>query len=90
MPQTFWLLAVEKNTFAIDEVLAELLELLWSRREAVRALGGTRGCSAGFVVNVTIHENRPEYCLSPATLTKLAFFGFELCIDIFDYGPAGR
>jgi hypothetical protein len=85
VPETFWLFTVEKNCFAIDEALANLLNNLWDRRQAVRDTGKLPGYSADFRVNITIYENRPEYCLLPDTLTKLAFFGFELCLDIFDY-----
>jgi hypothetical protein len=38
-----------------------------------------------FCTNVTILGDRPEYCLSPGTLARLAYFRIEYCIDIFDY-----
>lgn len=85
--ETFWQLSLKKEFFSIDEVLVELLNQLWNCREAARSIGHSPLCSACFVANITIYGNQPEYCLSPDTLTRLAFFGFELCLDIFDCSP---
>jgi hypothetical protein len=63
--------------------VSHLLERLWERKDAVREIGHAAECTGTFVLNIHIREDRPEYCFSPETLSRLAFFGFELCMDIF-------
>ncbi len=86
MPVTNWGITIEKRrVFSIDEALVELLNILWPQRAKILEFLSTHHLSATFCTNVTIYEGRPEYCLSPETLQRLAYFKTEYCLDIFDY-----
>lgn len=83
---TTWGISIErKNSYSIDEVLTELLDLIWPQREAIIEYLAQHSVSAIFAVNVTLWKERPEYCLGAETLRRLAHFGVEYCLDIFDY-----
>lgn len=86
VPVTNWGITLEKRRYySLDEALSELLDLLWPQREKVMEFIASHPVSAVFSANVTIHQDRPEYNLSPHTLQRLAYFKVEFCLDIFDY-----
>jgi len=86
LKKPYWCVERTKQpSYEIDSELSLLLDQLWSKRAAIVGLLKRRGYTAAFVVNVTIYKDRPLYCLSPATLQRLAFFGAEFALDIFDY-----
>jgi hypothetical protein len=87
LPESIWVFEVEKASFALDEVLGALLEQLWERRAIIRELAARPGTRGEFLVTVRIYENRPEYCFYPETIRRLGYFGFEVCLDIYDYTP---
>jgi hypothetical protein len=89
VPKTFWKLVQEEQSFSIDTVVSHLLDKLWECKEIVREIGHGATSTGTFVVNIHIEEDRPEYCLRAETLSRLAFFGFELCMDIFDSSAGG-
>jgi hypothetical protein len=86
-PESFWEFEVEKASFALDEVLGTLLEQLWERRAIIRELATRPATRAEFVLTIRIYENRPEYCFYPETIRRLGYFGFEVCLDIYDNTP---
>lgn len=86
-PESSWVFKVQRSSFDLDEVLGELLEIAWGRREIIRALTGHPGIEASFGASITIYENRPLYVLSPLTLKRLAYFDAEFGLDIYDYSP---
>jgi len=86
VPVTHWGITLEKRrSYSIEEPLSELLDLLWPQRERVVEFITSHPVSAAFSTNITINNDRPEYCLSPKTLQRLAYFKVEYCLDIFDY-----
>lgn len=86
VPETFWRLSLEgRRCYEIDEALAELLDLLWPKREAIRSFAKSTGAAVGFDTNVTILEDRPVYSLSPRSLSRMAYLGADYGLDIFDY-----
>ncbi len=83
---TTWGISIEKtNSYSIDEVLTELIDLIWPQREAIIEYLANHPVSAIFAVNATLYKERPEYCLGGETLRRLAYFGVDFCLDIFDY-----
>ena len=86
MRRPYWSFGFKKERGdAIDEELSRLLDLLWPRRREILALVERRTLTPSFSSSISIHENRPLYCLSPETLERLAHFRAEYCMDIFDY-----
>lgn len=86
VPVTHWGITLEKRiSYSIEEPLSELLDLLWPQRERVVEFITSHPVSAIICTNITINKDRPEYCLSPETLQRLAYFKVEYCLDIFDY-----
>jgi len=82
----YWCIERTKQpSYEIDSELSLLLDQLWPKKDAIVGLLKRTGYTAALVVNVTIYKDRPLYCLSPATLQRLAFFGVEFTLDIFDY-----
>lgn len=83
---THWTIKLEKRrVYTIDEPLTELLDILWPKRSKIMTFLLSQPFPATFGTNVTIYEDRPEYCLSPETIQRLAYFKSEYCLDIFDY-----
>jgi hypothetical protein len=73
VPVTNWGITIEKRrSYSIDEALTELLDILWPQRKKIMEFLSSNPVSAIFCTNVTINEERPEYCLLPETLQRLA------------------
>lgn len=85
VPETFWSYEHRAPADSIDDVLSSLLDRLEPCRDGISQLLRRTGIGAGFLINVTISEDRPLYCLSPLTLQRLAKYEVEVCLDIFDY-----
>jgi hypothetical protein len=91
VPVTSWTIKIEKlKSHSIDQPLAKLLSIVWPQRSQILRFIALGSVSAVFGTNVTIYEERPEYCLSPTTLRRLAYFKVEYCLDIFDYSNSGE
>lgn len=83
---SFWAIGFERErSDNIEEGLSRLLDLLLPKQREISEFLREGRQSAGFKTSVTIHEHRPLYCLGPDTLTRLASFGLEYCLDIYDY-----
>lgn len=81
-----WMVGVEKKPLDdTDDALREVLIEVWPARDSIKNFVRANGLRAWFACSVTISDERPVYRVSPETLQKLAYFGFELSLDIFDY-----
>jgi len=83
-PTTSWCVEVRRHAQSIDEVLAEVLDTIWPRRDAIKDLTQSASLRITFTVHVKVFAERPMYCLSPATVERIAHFEGEFCLDIFD------
>lgn len=83
--ENFWTIEVEGRFDSIDEAIVRLLDQLEPFRDQILNAVRVTSAEAGFLVSVSIDEERPLYCLSPATLRRLAGYSLEFCLDIFDY-----
>ena len=83
-PSTSWSIDIRRRAYSIDEVVKEVLDTLWSRRESIKDFTQSASLKITFNSNVKIFAERPLYCLSPATLERMAYFQAEFCLDIFD------
>jgi hypothetical protein len=91
VPETFWELGFrKKREDCIEGGLQKLLDSLWSRRASVSQ--GLQGpdVSGTFASNVTIRHIGASYCIGAETLERLAYFGIDYGIDIFDYRDSKR
>ena len=86
VPNTQWVLEIETTSKdSVSEALDELIAVLWPIRDRVRELAQSASSWTWFVSTVIIHEDRPLYDLQPATIEKLAYWGCEWNLDIYDY-----
>ncbi|SRR6266496_1337777 len=83
-PGTSWSIDVRHRAYSIDEVIAEVLDAVWPQRETIKEFTQSATLRITFNSNVKIFADRPLYCLSPATVEKIAYFQAEFCLDIFD------
>ncbi|SRR6266849_5432746 len=83
-PSTSWSLGVRRRAYSIDEVIEEVLDALWPRREAIKDFTQSASLKITFISHVKIFAERPQYCLSPATIERMAYFRAEFGLDIFD------
>lgn len=82
----FWSIDfVKQRSYSVDDELNRLIDVLWPRRREIVRFLKTTSNEAAFVTNVTIYHDRPRYELSPRTLQRLAYFGCEWGLDIFDF-----
>jgi len=79
-----WCLKVERQCYSIDDGLRDLLNQIWPHRDAIKRFLETHSPKITFTSHVKIFSERPLYCLSPATLERMAHFNAEFCLDIFD------
>lgn len=70
---------------SIDEEIARVIDILWPHQSKVLQFLSSTGLEAGFGNSVTIYEERPLYCLSASTIQRIAAFGVDYGLDIFDY-----
>lgn len=78
---------VETNKIRADDMdvaLGRLLESVWPAREAIRASVREWGLRAYFSCSVKFTRDRPAYRVSAGSLQRLAFFGYDLELDVFD------
>jgi len=81
-----WSYGVEKVAeFSTNTVVERVLAKVWPRRDEIAAFTLANDLSVCLCCNVTIHENRPVYDLSPDVMLKLATLNAEFSMDIFDY-----
>jgi len=81
-----WVLEIETTSKdSVSEALDELIEVLWPVRDRVREVAQSATSRTWFVSTVVIHKDRPSYDLQPATIEKLAYWGCEWSLDIYDY-----
>jgi hypothetical protein len=86
LPTTNWIIEVkDQRLYSTDDALIELFAIVWPSRERIQAFLHSSGLHASFGSIVTIHHERPLYELQPETLRKLAWFGCEYGMDIYDY-----
>ena len=86
IPNTNWLIKLEDRAlYSTDDGLAELFEIIWPARERIKSFLCLSGLKGEFASVVTMYEDRPLWQLKPATFTKLAWFGCEWTMDIFDH-----
>jgi hypothetical protein len=87
LANTEWRIGFDKRPlYSLDEAVREVLDVIWPARDRIRAfLSSSGGLEAILACSVNIQVDRPEYCVSPITMEKLAELHCELCLDIFDY-----
>jgi len=83
-PSNSWYIEVQRDAYSIDDVLKEVLDIVWPKREAIKVFTESASLRTTFVVDVKIYCERPEYSLSPATIERMAYFQAEFGLDIFD------
>ena len=86
LANTEWQIGLDKRPlYSLDEAVLEVLGLIWPARKRIRAFLFESNLNVTLVCSVSINADRPEYCLSPTTLGRLAVLHCEFCLDIFDY-----
>ena len=86
IPTINWIIEVkDRRLHSTDDALIELFTIVWPARERIQAFLLSSGLHGSFVSLVTIHHEKPLYELQPETLSKLAWFGCEYGIDIYDH-----
>ena len=86
LPDTAWILESKSESLrSTSEVMGLLLGRIWPERETIREFLAEKGLRADFTCTVKIWEDRPLYDLKPEILQKLAWFGLEYVLDIYDY-----
>jgi len=85
----YWHFGYEKlPSYSLSDCIDDLLERLWPHRESICKYmqdARDKDVKASFVATITMYHERPVYDLQPDVLRRLASFGFELTMDIFDY-----
>ncbi len=69
----------------LDAVVRHVLSLIWPARHRIMEFVSLRCLNAAFVASATINDERPLYRLSPESLRRLAFFGYDFGWEVFDY-----
>ena len=83
---SIWTVSFSKEpSYSTDEEISRLIDLLWPHRLKVREYLSSTGFEAGFGNSVTIYEDRPLYSLSSSTIQRIAVFGVDYGLDVFDY-----
>lgn len=86
LPDAAWSCGFEKSPlYSVDDALRELLSTVWPKRIPIKECAEEKGLQISVDCNITIHEDRPIYELSPETMSKLVWFGADFGMDIFDY-----
>ncbi|MGC1274229.1 MAG: DUF4279 domain-containing protein [Planctomycetaceae bacterium] len=86
IPSIVWSIGFTKQPFySTSDALEELFLKIWPARVRIRDFLAESGLEGLFTCNITISEDRPLYELTPSVIEKLAFFGCEFLMDIFDY-----
>jgi Domain of unknown function (DUF4279) len=83
-PTTSWCVEIKRHALSIDEVLREVIEVIWPRRDVILTFTKSASLKVTFTSHVKIYSERPEYCLSAVALERMAYFKAEFCLDIFD------
>lgn len=85
----YWTYGLRKlPLYSLSDALERLLDEVYVYREAIlNYLEERKGkdIRASFIATVTMHKDRPLFDLGPNVLQRLAAFGFEFSLDIFDY-----
>jgi hypothetical protein len=82
IPQTFWCIEVERNSYSMDEGIQAVLAQIWPHREKIlEYVKGRPSLEMG--VNTTIHmdEDRPVYEISLDSIKKLAELGCPFMLN---------
>ncbi len=86
LANTEWQIGFNKRPlYSVNEAVIEVLDLIWLARDRIRVFISESDLKAALVCSVTIQADRPEYCLSPVAMEKLAALNCEFCLDIYDY-----
>lgn len=82
VPETYWLIEVERNSYSMDEGIQEMLTQIWPHREKVLEYLKIRPrVEMGITVVIHIDEDRPVYEISPDSIRKMADLGCSFMID---------
>jgi hypothetical protein len=84
VPVTSWCVEVLRRSWSIDDVLQEVLDTVWPRRNVIRDFARSAGLKTTFTAHVKIFTDRPLYDLRPVTIERMGYFQAEFCLDIFD------
>lgn len=87
-PFTLWdFELIEPHSYSTDECMIRLIDVVWDARERIVSFLKNPGLEAGFYSSVRITDKRPVYELSAATVKRIAFFGADYGLDIYDMRP---
>jgi len=70
---------------SIDASVVKLLEMLWPAKDRIVLYLSETNASSSLVTGIEIMDDRPDYCLSQATLAKAAQLFASYALDIYDY-----
>jgi hypothetical protein len=70
-----------------DDVIAQVLDVVWPVRAKCRAFLRSKKLTAGVLCVAAEHGRGPAYTVSPRTIRRLGYLGAELAFDIYHYGP---
>lgn len=82
IPQTFWCIEVEHNSYSMDEGIQVLLARIWPHRDKILEYVKHRP-TVEMGINSTIHidEDRPVYEISLDSIKKLAELGCRFMLN---------
>ncbi len=75
----------EASHDVVSDAVDEVLDRVWSHREAIVRHAQQHGLRITLSCAVRIHTDAPEYSLAPRTIQRLAELGAEFVLDVFDY-----
>jgi Domain of unknown function (DUF4279) len=83
---TSWAFGFEKvPLYSTSDAVEQLLAAVEPHKIAILDFVSSPTVELAVVCNVTITDERPEYCLSQEVIRRLASWGAEFALDIFDY-----
>jgi hypothetical protein len=86
VPHSFWEVEFyQERQHRIETGLRKLLDLLWPARLSIMSFLAETSFSATFGSNVTLQAEEAICEITAETLSRLAFFGTNYIMDIFDF-----
>ncbi len=72
---------------SIEASVVTLLETLWPAKDRIVLYLSETKASSSLVTGIEISDERPDYCLSRVTVSKVAHLCASYALDIYDYRP---
>jgi len=85
IPETFWKIMLDRCTWELEEVVAELLDIVTPHQQAIQRIRREGVISAEINCVVELYRDSVVLALSEESIKRMAALGLAFGLELYDY-----